>query len=91
MSEANRVINGGVGLMQDPDGGYATKWQQYTLTQTIDMHRQGWLGAWDAIVAAITKQPRFAVARPVTLSFWAKGNPEYSLAQTQLEVHHEGT
>lgn len=61
------------------------QWKQYTLTQTIDMHRDGWLGAWDALVAAITKRPRFAVAQPVTLSFWAKGEPEFSLTQTQLE------
>lgn len=62
------------------------KWEQYTMTQTIDVHRDGWIGVWDALVAVITGRPRFAVARPVTLSFWAKGEPSYSLTQTQLEV-----
>ena len=67
-----------------------TGWRQHTITQTIEMHRDGWPGAWDAFIAALTRKPRFAVATPVTLSIWAKCAegvvPNLSITQTQLEV-----
>lgn len=70
-----------------------SEWKQYTVTQTIDMHRSGWLGAWDALVAAITKRPRFTVAQPVTLSAWVKCpegvTPKLSITQMQMETHGE--
>lgn len=60
-------------------------WEHHVLTTTITVRRGGWLGAWDSLVAAITRKPQFCVAEPVTLSFWAKGDPNFSVAQVQLE------
>lgn len=61
------------------------EWKQHVTTYTINAHRAGWIGAWDALVAAVTGEPRFSTAQPVTLSFWAKGDPNYSVANIQLE------
>jgi hypothetical protein len=66
-------------------------WQQYSVTQMVDMHRGGWLGAWDAFVAALLRKPRLSVAQPMTLSVWVKApnghETKLSITQTQLETH----
>ena len=62
-----------------------SEWKQHQAIYVIDVYRDGWMGVWDALVAAITRKPRFSVAKPVTLSFWAKGSPNFDLAQVQME------
>lgn len=58
-------------------------WNEYVAKQVIDVHRGGWWGVWDAFVAALFKRDRFAVARPVTISFKYKGDVD--VAMTQVE------
>lgn len=60
-------------------------WQQHAVTQTIEAHRSGWPGAWDAIKAAITGTPRLTIEKPITLSFWTKGPASVEIAQAQVE------
>lgn len=66
-------------------------WKHHTLTQTVEAHREGWAGAWDAFVAALLRRPRLTVARDVTVSFWAKAEEGVSMGcsitQAQVETH----
>jgi len=66
-------------------------WRQHSVTQMVDMHRSGWLGAWDAFVAALLRRPRFLTPQPMTLSAWIKApegtTPTMSITQMQLETH----
>jgi len=91
----NRVINGEMTAMtadretapEAASGG----WRQHVITQVVEMHRSGWLGAWDAFVAALLRKPRLSVAQPMTLSAWVKApnghKTQLSITQTQLETH----
>jgi hypothetical protein len=63
-----------------------SKWKQYTVQQTTLMGRTGWLGAWDALVSAITGKPRHVIMQPITLSFWAKAGADVSFTQVQAEI-----
>ncbi len=47
-------------------------WERKVLTCTIAAHRIGWLGVWDALVAAITQRPRLSVPTSYEFSVWAK-------------------
>ena len=60
-------------------------WKQVVLTQTIQAHRTGWLGVWDALVAAVTGDKRVTVNVPVTLSVYAKPSENVSLGLAQVE------
>jgi len=62
-----------------------SEWKQVVLTQTIQAHRKGWLGVWDALVAAVTGNERVTVNVPVTLSVYAKPSESVSLAIVQKE------
>lgn len=64
-------------------------WKNYTLTQSIEAHRDGWAGAWDAFVAALLRRPRFSVARDVTVSFWAKAEDGKSVGCSITQVQAE--
>ena len=48
------------------------EWKRYTHTSVVSRYREGWHGAWDALVAAITRNPRFTIRENVTVSVWAK-------------------
>jgi hypothetical protein len=61
------------------------EWKQYSLVQSMPMHRNGWLGAWDALVAAITRKPRASFTTDVTVSFYAKASSETSFTGMQAE------
>lgn len=62
-------------------------WRQVTCCQTIHAHRKGWLGAWDALIAAITRRPRLQVPRNVMFSVWVKGGPvQLQITQPGAEV-----
>lgn len=63
------------------------RWQQYRVNTTLPLHRQGWLGVYDAIKAAVARTPRLTVETPVTLSFWAKGAvPAVAINGVSLEA-----
>lgn len=63
-----------------------SEWKQYTIQGgTSFFRRGGWLGVWDALVAAVTRQPRLLIEKPVTISFWAKTNSEVSFTGMQAE------
>jgi len=61
------------------------KWKQYSFETTACYRRGGWLGVWDAIVSAVTGQPRRLIEGPVTISFWAKSGANVSFNQVQTE------
>lgn len=48
------------------------EWRRVMKLTLVPLHREGWLGVWDALVAAITRRPRFSVASPVTFSVLVK-------------------
>lgn len=62
-----------------------SEWKQYSLVQSMPMHRSGWIGAWDALVAAITRKPRASFPTDVTISFYAKASSETSFTGIQAE------
>lgn len=64
-----------------------SEWKQYTIQQTMPMLRTGWIGAWDALVEAITGKHRQVIMQPVTISFWAKASADVSFTQVQAEVN----
>lgn len=67
------------------------QWQQYQVKTEMPLHRQGWRGVYDAIVAAVTRAPRITVQTPVTLSFWAKGStPAIAINGVSLEAQRVG-
>jgi hypothetical protein len=65
-----------------------SEWKQVVKYGEMPMHRTGWLGAWDAILAAITKKPRLTVNEPVTFSVWVKTDQVVNLeiARGQVET-----
>lgn len=63
-------------------------WERKAITTIIPAHRTGWPGAWDAIVAAITGQPRLTVPTPYTFSVMVKVSKgaEVTLTAAQVET-----
>lgn len=51
-----------------------TEWKRYELAYTIQAHRTGWRGAFDAIVSAITGRPRVAVPTAIIVT-WHSTEP----------------
>jgi hypothetical protein len=68
-----------------------SEWRKVVQTGEVEMHRTGWRGALDAVVAAITNRPRHTVNEPVTFSVWVKTDQEVKLeiARGQVEVQTE--
>jgi hypothetical protein len=63
------------------------QWQQYRVETRMPLHRQGWRGVYDAIVATVMRRPRLTVETPVTVSFWAKGStPAIAINGISLEA-----
>ena len=58
-------------------------WTQHVLTEMVPMHRTGWPGVWDAFVSAITRNPRLAIAKPVTHAVGGKGTAQVTGAQVE--------
>lgn len=48
-------------------------WTRHSVMQTIKMHRSGWRGLLDALVAVFTRSPRLSVPADVVFSVFAKG------------------
>ena len=61
------------------------EWKAVVSSATIEAHRTGWRGVWDAVVSAVTRQPRLTVPVELTLSAWVKSD-EGSTASLQLHV-----
>ena len=67
-----------------------SQWKQYTIEHgMVPFRRGGWLGVWDALVAAVTGRPRVLIEKPVTLTFWAKHNADVSFTNVQLEIEEK--
>ena len=65
-----------------------SEWRKVVQMGEMPMHRTGWRGAWDSIVAAVTNRPRRTVNEPVTFSVWVKTDQEVRLeiARAQVEI-----
>ena len=65
-----------------------SEWRKVVQMGEVEMHRTGWRGAWDAVIAVITNRPRRTVNEPVTFSVWVKTDQEVKLeiARAQVEV-----
>ena len=63
-----------------------SEWKQYHIQQQMELQRTGWIGAWDALVSAVTRKPRIAITQPVTISFWAKGSGDIQFNGIQAET-----
>ena len=68
-----------------------SEWKQYHIQQHMELQRTGWPGVWDALVSAVTRQPRIAVTQPVTISFWAKGSGDVRFNHIQAEIEEKNT
>jgi hypothetical protein len=66
-----------------------SSWRQYSIQQSIQAHRTGWLGAWDALVSAITGKPRFTFTQPITISWWARHGANVVVNGVQVETNNE--
>lgn len=60
-------------------------WKRIGAVQVAEMHREGWLGVWDAIMAAVTRRPRRTAPAEVTFSLWVKV-PE-GVAESSVTVY----
>ena len=54
------------------------------LTQHLEGVRQGWLGVWDAIVSAVTRNKRYSLAVPYEVSFLARGEATVRIAKLKI-------
>lgn len=65
-----------------------SEWRQIVTVGEMPLHRTGWRGAWDAVVAAATGNPRLTVNETVTFSAWVKTDQEVRLeiAKGQMEI-----
>lgn len=61
-------------------------WSRPSASFSIDAHRGGWRGAWDAFVAALLRRPRLTVPRELTMSMCVKpgGQPD-----AQIQYAHQ--
>ncbi len=46
--------------------------KQHIASTTIQAHRKGWIGVWDALVAAATGDSRMTVETPIVMSVYAR-------------------
>lgn len=59
-------------------------WQQMKVTHDIEAYRTGWRGAWDALKAAITGDPRLTVPAKLTFSVWLKAGDALTFPQVEF-------
>lgn len=52
-------------------------WQRVSVVKYTPVFRTGWHGVWDALVAAITRSPRFTITEPIEISAWVKAAQAY--------------
>ena len=60
--------------------------KQYAVTQDVDCVRTGWIGVWDAIVSALTRNPRLTISKKMTFSIYA--DKPVRLVAAQAEEHN---
>ena len=63
-----------------------SEWRTCLIAQVIDVHRTGWLGVWDALVAAITRNPRLTSPRRIEVHYRVKGDAEAFLSGSSATV-----
>lgn len=63
-----------------------SQWKELITISVIEAHRTGWLGVWDALYAAIFKETRITVNRPITFSAWVRCVQETKLSITQAQI-----
>lgn len=56
---------------EDVGGG----WSRVSRAQTVPLHRTGWAGRWDRLVAWLLRRPRKTVLTSLTSSVYVKGGP----------------
>lgn len=68
-----------------------SEWRKVVQIGEMPMHRTGWRGAWDSVVAAISGESLRTVNETVTFSVWVKTDQEVKLeiARAQVEVQTE--
>ena len=62
------------------------EWRQCIQSGKIRVLRTGWYGAWDALVAAVTRRSQLTVEEEVTFSVWVKGRQDVKLEIRQAQV-----
>ena len=60
------------------------EWKNYSITQTVEVHRMGWIGLWDHFKSLVTGQERYSISKPITISFWSKGTFTVTLNQCEI-------
>lgn len=70
-----------------------SEWRQVMKHDVALMPRSGWLGAWDAVVAAITGRPVKMVNTDVVFSVWVKTDNDVDIrlfgSQIETSQNHE--
>lgn len=61
-------------------------WRKVCAQQALPVHRTGWPGAWDALLAALTGRPRLTTPRPFSLSVMVKCEDPVRIAVTDQKV-----
>jgi len=61
------------------------EWKRVLVTKIVPIHRSGWLGVWDSIMSAITKDERINVPMELEFSVWTNGNARLDIVHPQVE------
>lgn len=61
-------------------------WRKVCEQQVLPVHRTGWPGAWDALVAAVTGRPRLTAPRAFSVSVLVKGEDPVRVVVTDQKV-----
>jgi len=61
-------------------------WRQVVTHQVLEVHRTGWRGVWDALVAACSGRPRLTVPQAFEFSVWVRGEEPVRLVIHNPEV-----
>ena len=56
--------------------------KRHILIQELPVARDGWLGAWDALISALTGQPRVEILRPYEFSVYTSTPVEIEISAT---------
>lgn len=67
------------------------EWTRLTKTVIAPMHRTGWLGLWDAVVAFVKREPRRTVPTKITASVYVKSDKEVKLEIFGFQVEEGPT
>lgn len=60
-------------------------WKPVAISNTVAMHRTGWLGVWDQTKAFITRQPRRYVNKKITINLLIRGEVDMAHITASIE------